>query len=468
MNIALILVIGLALVMLLVGFWASKKIKDTDDYFIGGRRMGLVVIMCTQLASFIGGGMTLGWIGNGNVYGLGGIWYGAFQALSYLFIGLVMVKLLRRKGVSITTLPDWFDSMYHNKALNVIIALMCIFAPITWITGQFTAAARMMEGIGLDYQFGVYFIGLVVVVYSVMGGFLAVAYTDTIQCILLLLIFVCTIPFAFFKAGGVGTVMSQLPSDMTQLFAPKGMPSYTIFLWMVSGLVSATGMQYTYQRISASKSDKVAAGGAFGTAAVTVIFAIVTIFVGMCVVGLGLPEGTSADGTWPWFLNNFMPSWVPVIYTVCILMATMSSADSLINSISMNFTHDLYGKYINPKATEKQKLRTGLIASAVMGLLALFWATQGTWMIKIFSLSNTLCAGPMSGAIFVAALKKEKGSPIAMIAGVLVGAAVGFITQKTSLSAIPSGGTVFSFGISFLICLAGSLVFSNKTAEVDG
>ena len=466
MSLALIIVVLLGLLMLSVGIFVSRKIKSSEDYYLAGRNLGSLVSISTQCASFVGGGMTLGWIGASITYGFAGVWYGALQALSYFFMGIFMVRLLRKRGTSFISLPDWFDNLYHSKPLNIAVAVFCILAPITWITGQFTAAARMLEGIGIDYMFAVIFVGGIVILYSVVGGFLAVVYTDTIQWLLLLAIFVGTIPFAVIYGGGIGEVWANTPETMKNLFLPNGQPPYTIFLWTISGLVAATGMQYTYQRIISAKSDRVAYQSVWTTGIVTVLFAIVTAFVGLAVYTLGLPAGTSADGTWPWFLSTYMPDWVSILYTVCIMMATMSTADTLINSISLNVTYDLYAKYINPQADDKKVLKVGVIVSSFFGLLALFWATGGAWMLSLFGYANTLCAGPLSGAIFAAVFLKERGNWKCLLTGSLCGSLVGLITMKTSLGAIPSGGTVFSFGTSLLICLVGSLILgsSNKDA----
>ncbi|MCD2492562.1 sodium:solute symporter family protein [Lacrimispora sp. NSJ-141] len=467
MTLGLILVLCMGAVMLTVGLWASKRIKTSDDYYVGGRSLGPLVTISTQCATFVGGGMTLGWIGMGYRYGVGAAWYGAPQALGFFFMAVVMVKAMRR-GNSFISLPDWFDSLYHNKFLSIVSALVCLIVPITWVTAQTTAAARMLETIGVPYLVGVLVIGGVVILYSTVGGYLAVAYTDTLQWILLLLIFAGTVPFAIYYAGGFGGITSGVEAHMMNPMTVQGMPGYTIPLWIVSGLVSGMGLQSSYQRIYSAKTDRVAKQGLVVTGIATIFFAVLTAFVGMAVLRLGAPDDLINDKVWPWFLNNYMPQWVALIYTVCIMMATMSTADSMLNSISLTITHDLYSKFINPKADDKKVLRVGIIVSGIFGILALYWATGGSWMIALFGMSYTLGAGPLAGAVMTAALMKKKANAKCLAAGMILGAAVGFITLKVpALSGIPAGGTVFSFGSCILVCIVGSLIWKNKEGGND-
>lgn len=463
MSLGIIVVLALGTIMLIVGMWTSKKIKTSDDYYVGGRNLGALVTISTQCATFVGGGMTLGWIGMGFRYGASSAWYGAPQAFGFFFMALVMVKAMRSTG-DFVSLPDWFDNMYNHKGLSIISALVCLIVPITWVTAQTTAAARMLETVGVPYLVGVLVVGGIVILYSTFGGYLAVVYTDTLQWLLLLAIFACTVPFAFIYAGGLGNIIANTPAYMSQPFHVEGMPPYTIPLWIIAGLVSGMGLQSSYQRIYSARTDKVAKQGLVITGIATIFFAVVTSFIGRAVFSLGAPADLVNDKVWPWFLNNYMPSWVAVVYTVCIMMATMSTADSMLNSISLTITHDLYSKYINPKADDKKVLKIGIIVSGIFGIMALYWATAGSWMIALFGMSYTLGAGPLAGAVITAALMKKKANPKCIMAGLIMGAVTGFITLKIpALASVPAGGAVFSFAMSILVCMGGSYVFKSNT-----
>lgn len=467
-TIGITLVIALGIVMLVVGFVTAKMNKTSEDYYVGGRRLGWLVTICTQCATFVGGGMTLGWIGMGFFRGLGAAWWGIPQSFGFFFMAVVMVKQMRASGTSFISLPDWFDSIYGNKTLNIISTIACLIVPFTWVTAQTTAAARMLEGIGVPFIWGVILVGGVVITYTTVGGYLAVVYTDTIQWLLLFTLFCLTVPSAFVIAGGFHKIMATTPVFMHNFFYIDKMPPYTIFLWIIAGLVSGMGLQSSYQRIYSARTTEIAKGGLIATGIATVFFAVITAFAGMAVFSLGgAPAGLKSDGVWPWFLSKYLPSWVAIVYTVLIMMATMSTADSMLNSISMSITHDLYQKYINPSAPEKKVMRIGVWVTGIFGVVALYWATAGSWMIKLFGFSYTVGAGPLSAAVISAALFKKRIAPKFLALGILCGAVVGYITTIVpGFSEIPAGGTVFSFGSALIISLLGIAFGSNNTAAV--
>lgn len=457
MSVGLAIVLLLGVVMLVIGVWSTRFIKGGDDYFVGGRRLGLLVTISTQCATFVGGGMTLGWIGLGYKYGIGGAWYGAPQALGFFFMALFLAKNMRETGAFVS-LPDWFDNIFHDKLLRLVVALVCIITPLTWITGQTTAAARMLEGVGVPYLVGVLTVGGVVVAYSTIGGYLAVVYTDTLQWLSLTTLFIITTPLAFVVAGGLTKIMTNTPAFMHQPLHVEGMPPYTILLWIVAGLVAGMGLQSSYQRIYSARDTRTAKIGLWATGIATIFFAIYTAYVGMAVRSLAsAPAGLAQDKVWPWFMSSHLPQWTTLLYTVLVMMATMSTADSMLNSISLSVTHDIYRKLINPNATERQILNLGMAVTLVLGVISLYWATAGTWMIKIFGLSYTLGAGPLAGAVIPVAMLRNKVHGKGIMVGLIAGALVGAITQLSqNLASIPAGGTVFSFGTTFLICLLSS------------
>lgn len=463
MGIGYILVLVLGGIMLALGIWSSRFIKTGDDYFVAGRSLGPLVTICTQCATFVGGGMTLGWIGLGYKQGLGGAWYGLPQCLGMFFMAIFLAKEMREWG-EFVSLPDWFDNIFHDNTLRFITALVCIITPMTWICGQTTAAARMLEAVGIPYVTGVLLVGGIVIAYSTMGGLLAVVYTDTMQWLLLGLLFLLTTPIAFIMAGGLSGIVANTPAFMHQPMHVEGMPPYTIPLWLISGLVAGMGLQTTYQRIFSARDTKTAKMGLWSTGIATIFFAIYTAVVGMAIYSLGAPADLAQDKVWPWFLNNHLPSWVGVVYTVLVLMATMSTADSMLNSISLSITHDIYKKLINPNATEKQIVRLGMIVTVVLGTISLYWATAGTWMVKIFGLSYTLGAGPLAAAVIATTFYKRRLNSRVLSIALIAGATVGAITTKVpGLSSIPAGGVVFSFSTCFLISLLGMAVNKRQT-----
>lgn len=168
-----------------------------------------------------------------------------------------MVKFFRAK--KFTSLPDFFADVYQNKIVTAIVTVVVMIIPITWTASQFAASARMMHGVlGLDFTFGVILTAAVVMGYSVFGGFTSVVYTDTLQFIILFVLFCIVAPQPVIQAGGVAATIQALPEDMSNLFQLKDLPWYAMLAYTIYGITEFMSNQTSYQRIYAADSSKTA------------------------------------------------------------------------------------------------------------------------------------------------------------------------------------------------------------------
>lgn len=437
---------------LIVGLWAGKKVKTSDDYWVGGRHLGKFVTTCTQAATFIGGGMTVGWIGLGYKLGYGAFWYGIPQSLGIFVAAYFLVKPFRK--TTYTSLPDFFNDIYNNNpTVNLIMTVVALVAPVTWVAGQFSAAGRMMEGIlGINFQTAVLIAGGVVILYSVFGGFMAVAYTDTLQFCVLFLLFMIVAPMPLIEIGGLGNLVQSAPDWMLQPFSIKGMASITIGIWVFMGLTESLGLQTIYQRIYSADSEKTASFALKVTAWLTVIWGILTPLVGMAIYVIN-PE-LNPDTSFSWFLANKAPQIVGMAFLACVVMATMSTADSMLNSVALNIGYDIYQRHINKQATEKQAVRVGQLVTLVFGGISIVWAMQGGLIQSFFGYAASVSSGPLVAAVFVTAFAPKRRCANGIIYGVLAGVVVGIVSIFLPvIKDILAGGVMFSFMTTVVVAL---------------
>lgn len=441
----------ICLATLLVGLWAAKKVKTTDDFWVGGRSLGKIVTTCTQAATFIGGGMTVGWISMGYMLGYGAFWYGIPQCLGIFVAAFFLVKPFRKS--TYTSLPDYFQDIYRNKYVNLLLIICSVVAPLTWVAGQFAAAGRIMQAVlGIDFATGVIIAGVVVILYSALGGFMAVAYTDTLQFGVLVVLFAIVAPMPIFQAGGVGKVIENVPEYMTKPFEIHGMASITILIWMFMGLTESLSLQTVYQRIYAAKTASIARFALVVTALLTIAWGVLTPIIGMAIKTLN-PD-LNPDLSFSWFLANRVPEIVGYAFFACVIMATMSTADSMLNSVALNIGYDIYQKHLNPGASDKRSLLIGQIITVVFGLVSMYWAMQGGLIMSFFGYAASITSGPMVAALFVTAffrkLRTAKGLIIGLIAGMIVGTACIFLPVVKDILA---GGVMFSFLTTAVVAL---------------
>jgi len=450
---------------LLVGIWAGRKVKDTDGFFVGGRGMGKLLITCTQLATWIGGAMTMAWVSYGYQQGFAAFWYCALQGIGPLFVAFAMIKFFRAK--KFTSLPDFFADIYQNKIATAVVTAVVMIIPITWTASQFAAAARMMHGVlNIDFTVGVIIVAAVVMGYSVFGGFTSVVYTDTLQFLILFVLFLCIAPRPIIEAGGVSAAINALPADMSNMFQLKDLPPYAMLAYLIYGLTEFMSNQTSYQRIYAADSAKTAKFSLIVTGVLTILWGILAPIVGMAIRSLN-PD-LVPDEALAWFLGTRTGDLLRMGFLACIMMATMSTADSCLNSLSVNISHDIYQNLINPNADDKKVLRTGRLVSLLFGLISMYWALQGGSIVNFFNYSAGLSAGPITGVVLFTRFGKDLRTPQALIAGLVAGVASGLIaTQISSLTAIVGGGLLLSFPITIIVAIAVGMATRNKGADED-
>lgn len=440
---------------LLVGILAGRKVKDTDGFFVGGRSMGKLVITCTQLATWIGGAMTMAWVSYGYQQGFAAFWYCALQGIGPLVAAFCLVKFFRAK--KFTSLPDFFSDIYHNKIVTIIVTVVVMIIPITWTASQFAASARMMHGVlGIDFTVGVILTAAVVMGYSVFGGFTSVVYTDTLQFLILFVLFLIVAPQPIFQAGGVAATIEALPADMSKIFQLKDLPWYAMLAYTIYGVTEFLSNQTSYQRIYAADSTKTAKFSLIVTGVITVIWGIFAPVAGMAIRSLN--PNLVPDEALSWFLGTRTNSIICMAFLACIMMATMSTADSCLNSLSVNISHDIYKNLIKPDADDKKVLRAGRIVSLLFGLISMYWALQGGSLVNFFNYSAGLSAGPIAAIVLFTRFGKSLRTPWAVGTGMVAGVVSGLIaTQISALTSIVGGGLLLSFPITIIVaCVVGA------------
>ena len=198
-----ILFLYLAL-MVGLGFYAQRRQKSVEDYYLAGRRLGPVTIACLWIAAWIGGAAVVGTTTRVYEYGVTGVWYVLAQAIGCLLFGLLVAARIKAAGDRDRhlTYPDFIEQSYDSRT-RIVATTTTILAFTAYSAGQLAAAAAILQAmLGWDYEAALVLAGLVVILYTAVGGYLAVTYTDWIQVALLLFSDAAhCIPISFARSG---------------------------------------------------------------------------------------------------------------------------------------------------------------------------------------------------------------------------------------------------------------------------
>lgn len=344
----------------------KKKADATEDWNIGGRSLPLYVIIGTQFASAMGGGVLVGQVGNAYNNGLAMIIYAVFAVLPFL-IYMLIGNWIRENEFE--TIPDMVGSFSNNdRFVKVCASILTILVPFGWLISQMTAFAKIYREItGLPLEFLIIAMAICSILFVMPSGMKTVAWTDFFFGCFMLVIMLVTFAFVMRNGGSVADIKVRVPSEIIEM--PRGFISVgwgTVFLWIFSTLPGGMTNQMYFQRICAIENKKQVNR--------SLIISAIIILIGLawsCILGLGIHamnpniEGENATG---WLLTQ-MPIFLVALFAGLIVATIMSTISSAAQSVVVNLTHDIY-QSAHPETDSKKLLKISRILSVIVLILA--------------------------------------------------------------------------------------------------
>jgi len=373
------------LAMIGIGAWASKKIKNTEDYLVAGRSLGFWVFILLMIGTVCSGMSLLGVSGLGYKFGWPTIWEQIFVPLSIafcvIFFGVKLHAITRETGY--ITVQDYLAHRYESPTtLRTLSAISGIIVSMIYLVGQYTAIAIVLMWLfEIPLWLALVIATLVVTIYTTIGGLYAVAWAALIQSLILIIGVAIMAPLIIFYAGGfthVNEFMASVNPDLVQPWMAGGMvftPAYLVSfgVLLIVGLSCAPHVINNVLAVKDARLFKWAPLVAFLIYGAVMFFLKFAGFAGIALVQEGvftLPDVPNAqDFVILYGIQNAIPQvaiWS--IFAVIVLAAVMSTTDRLMLTIGAMFSWDIYKKILRPNAPDKQVL---LISKIVVILSAL-------------------------------------------------------------------------------------------------
>jgi SSS family solute:Na+ symporter len=380
-------------IILWIARWASNTKSASGsavDYFLAGKNSGWLVIGASLFASNIGSEIILGVSGAGARGNMPMANFEIIASLVLILLGWVFVPFYLRTGVY--TMPEFLEKRYSKACRGYLSVISILAYVITKISLIIFAGALVFETIGIPFWTGAIITVIATGFYTVLGGLKAVIYTDMVQAFILLIGTIAVTAFGLYALGG----WNHMIDVITTASAQEGNPSTEQFfnLWrpMADTEYPWTGMlfgapilgvwywctdQYIVQRTLSAKDVNNARKGALFAGYLKLLPVFIFFIPGVIAYAL-LQEGRidfsmeNADQALPAMINGFLPSGLKGLAIAGLLAALMSSLSSAFNSSSTLLTIDFYQKY-KPKATQKDLVRFGRIATVVLVVVSLGW-----------------------------------------------------------------------------------------------
>jgi len=357
-TIVLITLIAYKVILLAVGFWASKRVKTEEDFFLAGQGLGAWTAGLSYAASTSSAWVLLGFTGIVYAQGVVGLWLVPGIFGGYLLTWLVMGPRLNAETSErgYLTIVDFITGDLEDKwkrIIGIICALMILFCFIFYISSQFQAAGNALtEVFGIKSVEAILLGAAVILIYCLMGGFWAASITDALQAIVMMIACIIVPVAAVNAAGGFGAIAETLQSNQSpDYFSFTGKAAGMAGIGLAMGLfgtgLGALGQPQLLNRIMAVKSSRERRKGA----AITIGWGIIIYSGLVCLAFAGRATGveTGQEGLFFAAAKAYLPAVLAGVVTAAVLSAVMSTVDSLLLAAASAVSHDMGVDYTDPK-----------------------------------------------------------------------------------------------------------------------
>ncbi len=409
--------------------WRAKSGENSSNFFLGGRRIMWPVIGASLFATNIGAEHLVGLSGDAYRYGLAA---GSVELTTAITLGFASAILfpyyLKNK---IFTIPEFLELRYNRQARLVFSGLMLVISVMTKLAFTLFAGALVLNGLmGWGIMNTVVITGILVALFTIVGGFTAVAYTDTIQATIMIAGTTIMVVIGLDKAGGWSGLLERVPGAM-HIAAPFDDPVYPF--WGILATAFYAGIFYwgidqvNVQRVLAAPNLKQARWGAMFATLLKLLPVFIFALPGIIAFALypGL-EGEETRQTFIVLLNNLLPSGLRGLVLASLLAALITSLIAVLNSVSTLVVRDFVMK-VRPGMGEKKQVAAGrmvILAATLLGIGAawlVYRSEEGLY--KYLQTITAYLILPVFPAIFFGIISKRvtlKGAAVSLFTGLIL------------------------------------------------
>ncbi|MCZ6915891.1 MAG: sodium/proline symporter [Gemmatimonadetes bacterium] len=393
--IILAVLVAYGVLLLGIGLWGGRDAKDLAGYFVAGKKLPSWVIAFSTNATGESAWLLLGLTGMGYAIGIHALWIVLGEvlgvAVAWAVVALPFKEYTDRYDA--ITVPDYLAERFRDtRHIFRILSLVIIVSMVTAYTAaQLTAIGKAFNAfVATSYEIGVVIGAVIILYYTSVGGFKAVAYSDLVQGVLMFLGLLVLPIVGFVAAGGWTSVMTTLHAEDPALLAPMG--EYGMSL---AGIVSVVGFvaigfaflgapQLLTRFMSAKNGREIVNASLIGVICI-IVFDVGAVFAGMAGRSL-FPGLTDPETILPMMSTELFPPVFTGIFLVIVLAASMSTVDSLLILSSSVVVRDVIQQIFNPAISERRLSLFGKLTTVVIGGVALGFALGEVRMIFTFVL----------------------------------------------------------------------------------
>ncbi|SHK56052.1 sodium/proline symporter [Paramaledivibacter caminithermalis] len=410
MNIVILVIILYMLIVLGIGFWAMKKTKSSEDFFVAGKQLGIMAVAMAAFSAAISGFVFVGGPGLAYKLGVGTLWLTFPTSISFAMAWIILGKRMRLLAETrgCMTVSDAIYARFESKNASFLAALASLVGLVLYLATQISAFAFILSPIfGWSFKTAV-IVGMgIVLLYSVAGGMLAGVYTDVFQGSVMAVASLFVFGYALSNGGGMANMTKVLAQQVKPEFVgPWGvLPASLAMGWFFCLAIGIVGQPHIAHKFYMIKDIRKLKWGPVIAAVAGMLGGLLWLSVGLVVrykVAIGeIAALENSDLAISVFLDNYAPKILAGIIYAGIASAVMSTADSFINLASAAIVRDI-PKAFDKKFTSEQELKYGRLSVVILSILTVI-------ISFVFGKSGVAILGAFGWGTFAAALAPTLG-----------------------------------------------------------
>lgn len=487
---AIILYLGM---MVMIGISKSKKNKNTEDFYLGGRKLGPFVTAMSAEASDMSGWLLMGLPGLALMTGLAeASWTAIGLAIGTYINWLLVAKRLRvySERINAVTVPEFFSKRFGDDkhVLSLIAAVIIIIFFIPYTASGFSACGKLFSSLfGMEYMTAMLLSAAVIVVYCTLGGFLAASTTDLIQSIVMTVALIIVLGLGEGVIGGFGTVFDNVKNFSGYLNVFQGysvasgetgsygaLPVVSTMAWGL-GYFGMPHILLRFMAIDDPNKLKTSRRVASVWVVISMAVAILIGVVGYSLMKAGIVgpyENASAAETIIVDISRFLsskgyiPAFAAGIFLSGILASTMSTADSQLIAASSSITQDIIVNGFKAKISEKKTMIIARVSVILIAIIAVFFARDpGSSVFRIVSFAWA-GFGAAFGPVILFGLFWKRTTKWGALAGMIAGGGMVFL-WKFVIAKLGGVFAIYELLPAFILACIAIVVVSVLTKKPD-
>jgi solute:Na+ symporter, SSS family len=409
-QLALLVVYSAILVAL--GVWIGRRVRGSGDFFVARRRLGAGLIFATVLAPNIGAGSTVGATGLGYSDGLSAWWWNGSAGLGSLLLALWIGPKIWREAAKhdFLTVGDFLEDRYGRNVRGIVASLIW-FGTLSILAAQLIGLAWILNVvIGVPKYAGCLIGGALITAYFTAGGLLGSAWVNLVQLVVKLVGFALALPLVIHAAGGLAVLQSVAGAPARYTTFWGGEASIARLALLVPAFMISPGL---LQKAYGAKSPRALRFGIGLNGLALMAFALVPAGLGMAARSLH-PGLANPELALPTLFMRDLPAWVGALGLAAIFSAEVSAADAVLFMLSTSLSRDLYQRFVNPRATDRQLLSIARLAALAGGTSGVLLAIASPGIISSLGIFYALLGVTLFVPVIAGLHTRKAGTPEAV------------------------------------------------------